>query len=167
DTFGGTLKKAAEHPPVKGFFPHQPPGTQPAKNRRRGGGGQPKPGRQKGTGRARQGSTRAPHWPGGGTVFGPQPRGYRQALPRQAKALARKSALNARAGEGALHVIDAFQYDVPKTSRLVQLLARLDVAHRKVLILTDGLKDAVYKSARNLPNVHVMPYADASAFHVL
>ncbi len=167
DTFDGTVNMPAMHLAVKAFLANQRQGTHATKTRRWVVGGNQKPWRQKGTGRARQGSTRAPHWPGGGTVFGPQPRGYRQALPRQAKALARKSALNARAGEGALHVIDAFQYDVPKTSRLVQLLARLDVAHRKVLILTDGLKDAVYKSARNLPNVHVMPYADASAFHVL
>jgi large subunit ribosomal protein L4 len=130
-------------------------------------GGNQKPWKQKGTGRARQGSTRAPNWPGGGTVFGPQPRSYSQSLPRQAKALARKSALNARAAEGALHVIDAFQYDAPKTSRLVQLLARLDVAHKKVLVLTDGLKENVFKSGRNVPNVHVMPYSDVSTFHVL
>jgi large subunit ribosomal protein L4 len=167
DTFDGTVNMPAMHLAVKAFLANQRQGTHATKTRRWVVGGNQKPWRQKGTGRARQGSTRAPHWPGGGTVFGPQPRGYRQALPRQAKALARKSALNARAGEGALHVIDAFQYDAPKTSRLVQLLARLDVAHRKVLILTDGLKDAVYKSGRNLPNVHVMPYSDASAFHVL
>ena len=130
-------------------------------------GGNQKPWRQKGTGRARQGSTRAPNWPGGGTVFGPQPRGYTQSITRQAKALARKSALNARAGEGALHVIDAFQYTAPKTSQMAQLLARLDVAHRKVLVLTDGVKPNVFLSGRNLPNVHVMPYADASTYHIL
>lgn len=167
ETFDGTVNMPAMHLAVKAFLANQRQGTHATKTRRWVVGGNQKPWRQKGTGRARQGSTRAPNWPGGGTVFGPQPRGYRQALPRQAKALARKSALNARAGEGALRVIDAFQYDAPKTSRLAQLLARLDVAHKKVLILTDGLKDNVFKSGRNLPNVHVMPYGDTSAFHVL
>ena len=142
-------------------------GTHATKTRRWVVGGNQKPWRQKGTGRARQGSTRAPNWPGGGTVFGPQPRGYTQSITRQAKALARKSALNARAGEGALHVIDAFQYTAPKTSQMAQLLARLDVAHRKVLVLTDGVKPNVFLSGRNLPNVHVMPYADASTYHIL
>jgi 50S ribosomal protein L4 len=130
-------------------------------------GGNQKPWRQKGTGRARQGSIRAPNWPGGGTVFGPSPRKYTQSMPRQAKALARKSALNARAGEGALHVIDAFQYEAPKTATLVQLLARLDVAHKKVLILTDGVKPNVFLSGRNLPKVRVMPFSDASTYDVL
>jgi large subunit ribosomal protein L4 len=167
DVFDGTVNMPAMHLAVKAYLANQRQGTHATKTRRWVVGGNQKPWRQKGTGRARQGSTRAPHWPGGGTVFGPQPRAYTQTLPRQARALARKSAFNARAGEGALQVIDAFQYDVPKTSRLVQLLARLDVAHRKVLILTDGVKPNVFLSARNLPGVHVMPYSDASAFHVL
>lgn len=167
DTFDGTVNMPAMHLAVKAYLANQRQGTHATKTRRYVVGGNQKPWRQKGTGRARQGSIRAPNWPGGGTVFGPEPRSYRQAITRQAKALARKSALNARAGEGALHVIDAFQYDVPKTSRLVQLLARLDVAHRKVLVLTDGVKDSVYRSGRNLPNVHVMPFSDASTFHVL
>jgi large subunit ribosomal protein L4 len=167
ETFDGTVNMPAMHLAVKAFLANQRQGTHATKTRRWVVGGNQKPWRQKGTGRARQGSTRAPNWPGGGTVFGPQPRSYRQALPRQAKALARKSALNARAGEGALHVIDAFGYDTPKTSRLVQLLARLDVAHKKVLILTDGINENVFKSGRNLPNVHVMPFSDASTFHVL
>jgi large subunit ribosomal protein L4 len=167
ETFDGTVNMPAMHLAVKAFLANQRQGTHATKTRRWVVGGNQKPWRQKGTGRARQGSTRAPNWPGGGTVFGPQPRSYRQQLPRQAKALARKSALNARAGEGALHVIDAFQYDAPKTSRLLQLLARLDVAHKKVLVLTDGVKENVFKSGRNLQNVHVMPYSDTSAFHVL
>lgn len=167
DTFDGTVNMPAMHLAVKAFLANQRQGTHSTKTRRWVVGGNQKPWRQKGTGRARQGSTRAPHWPGGGTVFGPQPRKYTQELPRQAKALARKSALNARAGEGALHVIDAFRYDAPKTARLLQLLARLDVANRKVLILTDGVNRNVFLSGRNLPNVHVMPYGDTSAFHVL
>src|SRR5690606_4568084 len=121
----------------------------------------------KGTGRARQGSIRAPHFVGGGTVFGPQPRDYTQKVPRKLKALARKSAFNARARENALMVIDAFSYDAPKTSRLLELLRSLGVAEKKVLILTDGLQNNVFLSGRNCPNVLVMPYADASTYHIL
>jgi large subunit ribosomal protein L4 len=167
ETFDGTVNMPAMHLAVKAYLANQRQGTHATKTRRWVVGGNQKPWRQKGTGRARQGSTRAPNWPGGGTVFGPQPRKYTQDMPRQAKALARKSALNARAAEGALHVIDAFQYDAPKTSRLLQLLARLDIAHKKVLVLTNGVNDNVFKSGRNVTNVHVMAYSDASTFHVL
>ena len=167
DTFDGTVNMPAMHLAVKAYLANQRQGTHATKTRRWVVGGNQKPWRQKGTGRARQGSIRAPNWPGGGTVFGPSPRSYREGITRQAKALARKSALNARAAEGSLHVIDAFQYDAPKTSRLVQLLARLDAAHRKVLILTDGVKQNVFLSGRNLPNVHVMPYSDVATFHLL
>src|ERR1043166_3581166 len=130
-------------------------------------GGNQKPWRQKGTGRARQGSTRAPQWVGGGTVFGPTPRSYRQELPKQVKALGRKSALNARARENAVIVIDQFNYEAPKTSVLAGLVERLGVAEQKILILTNGVKENVFLSGRNLPNVHVMPYSDVSTYHVL
>ena len=167
ETFDGTVNMPAMHLAVKMYLANQRQGTHSTKTRGLVVGGNQKPWRQKGTGRARQGSIRAPNWPGGGTVFGPRPRKYTQSMPRQAKALARKSALNARAGEGALHVIDGFNYDAPKTSTLVQLLARLDIAHKKVLILTNGVNQNVFLSGRNLPKVHVMPYSDASTFHVL
>jgi large subunit ribosomal protein L4 len=131
-------------------------------------GGNQKPWKQKGTGRARQGSTRAPNWPGGGTVFGPHgDRNYSQQVPKQVRQLARKSALNARARENAVVVIDLFNYTAPKTSQLHQLLARLGVAEQNVLILTDGVKQNVYLSGRNLPQVRVMPYSDASTYDLL
>src|SRR5256886_10758735 len=95
---------------------------------------------QKGTGRARQGSIRAPHWVGGGTVFGPQPRSYAQYVPRQVRALARRSALNARAREDAIVIIDLFDYDAPKTKQLKALVERLGGVDKKVLVLTNGAK---------------------------
>jgi hypothetical protein len=104
---------------------------------------------------------------GGGTVFGPTSRSYAQYVPRQVRALARKSALNARARENAIFVIDSFDYERPKTARLQAMLDRLDLAGRKVLILTDGAKPNVHLSGRNLPTVHVMPYADVSTYHIL
>jgi large subunit ribosomal protein L4 len=167
ELFDGTVNVPVMHQAVKAYLANQRQGTAATKTRGRVVGGNQKPWRQKGTGRARQGSIRAPHWVGGGTVFGPQPRSYAQYVPRQVRALARKSAFNARAREGAVVVVDRFTYDAPKTSRMAALLMRLDLDERKVLILTDGAKENVYLSARNLPNVHVMPYADVSTYHLL
>ncbi len=166
-TFDGTVNMPVMHQAVKAMLANQRQGTHATKTRRWVTGGNQKPWKQKGTGRARQGSTRAPHFVGGGTVFGPQPRGYEQKVPRQIKALARKSAFNARARENAVIVIDRFAYEAPKTAQLVQLLARLEVTHKKALILTDGVKSNVYLSGRNIPNVVVMPYADASTYDLL
>lgn len=165
--FDGTINMPVMHQAVKAFLANQRQGNAATKTRGFVIGGNQKPWRQKGTGRARQGSIRAPHWVGGGTVFGPIPRSYAQFVPRQVRALARKSAFNARAREGAVMVIDRFAYDAPKTSRLAALVARLGLEGRKVLILTNGVNEHVYLSGRNLPAVHVMPYADVSAYHVL
>src|ERR1044071_5483187 len=165
--FDGTVNMPVMHQAVKAFLANQRQGNAKTKIRKYVIGGNQKPWKQKGTGRARQGSTRAPHWVGGGTVFGPIPRSYAQYVPRQVRALARKSALNARASENAIFIIDRFEYDAPKTSRLQALVDKLGVADRKVLILTDGLKTNVFLSGRNLPTVHVMPYSDVSTYHIL
>ena len=165
--FDGTVNVPVMHQAVKAYLANQRQGTASTKIRKYVTGGNQKPWRQKGTGRARQGSTRAPHWVGGGTVFGPTPRDYDQKVPRKVRALARKSALNARAREEALFVVDALSFDAPKTARVLELLAKLGVADKKVLILTDGAKSNVHLSARNLPSVHAMPYADASTYHIL
>ena len=165
--FDGTINMPVMHQAVKAYLANQRQGNAATKTRGFVAGGNQKPWRQKGTGRARQGSIRAPNWVGGGTVFGPIPRSYAQYVPRQVRALARKSAFNARAREGAVMVIDRFAYDAPKTSRLAALVARLGLEGRKVLILTNGVNEHVYLSCRNLATVHVMPYADVSAYHVL
>jgi large subunit ribosomal protein L4 len=166
-TFDGTVNMPVMHQAVKASLANARQGTHATKTRRWVVGGNQKPWKQKGTGRARAGSSRSPVWVGGGTVFGPQPRGYEQKVPRQVKALARKSAFNARAREESVIVIDRFSYEAPKTSQLVQLLARLEVAHKKVLVLTDGVKMNVVLSGRNLPNVVVLPYSDASTYDLL
>lgn len=165
--FDGTVNMPVMHQAVKAFLANQRQGNAMTKIRKFVTGGNQKPWKQKGTGRARQGSIRAPHWVGGGTVFGPIPRSYAQYVPRQVRALARKSAFNARARTGAVKVIDAFHYETPSTRRLVQLLEALGVAGRKVLILTDGPQQTVYLSGRNLPTTHVMPYGDVSTYHIL
>jgi large subunit ribosomal protein L4 len=165
--FDGTVNVPVMHQAVKAFLANQRQGNAATKIRKYVTGGNQKPWKQKGTGRARQGSIRAPHWVGGGTVFGPIPRSYAQYVPRTVRALARKSAFNARARTGAVKVIDAFQFDEPNTRRMHDLLTALGVADQKVLILTDGAKQAVYLSGRNLPNTHVMPYSDVSTYHIL
>src|SRR5215213_2995698 len=166
-TFDGVINVPVMHKAVTAFLANQRQGNASTKIRKYVTGGNQKPWKQKGTGRARQGSTRAPQWVGGGTVFGPTPRSYRQELPKQVKALGRKSALNARARENAIVIIDQFTYDAPKTSLLASLVSRLGYEEKKVLILTAGLKENVFLSGRNLPNVHVMPYSDVSTYHVL
>src|SRR5678809_1711839 len=118
ELFDGTVNMPVMHQAVKAYLANQRQGNASTKTRSVVTGGNQKPWKQKGTGRARQGSTRAPHWVGGGTVFGPIPRSYAQYVPRQVRALARKSALNARARENSIVVIDRFEFDAPKTSRL-------------------------------------------------
>jgi large subunit ribosomal protein L4 len=167
DYFDGTVNEPVLHQAVKVFLNNQRQGTAATKTRSFVSGGNQKPWKQKGTGRARQGSTRAPHWRGGGTVFGPQPRSYRTEIPRKVKQLARKSALNARAREGALHVVERFAFRAPKTAQLAGLLGSLGLDGRKVLVLTAGANPSVYFSGRNLPAVEVMPYFEASAYDVL
>jgi len=167
--FDGTVNEDAMHRAVVTFLANQRQGTHSTKTRSFVSGGNQKPWRQKGTGRARQGSTRAPHWRHGGIAFGPHPRDYRLGIPKKLRQLAKKSALNARARERALVVVDPLVYDKPRTRILRELLAKLGLADRKVLLLTagDGNAHNVYLSGRNLPTVEVMRFADATAYDVL
>jgi large subunit ribosomal protein L4 len=167
DYFDGTVNEPVLHQAVKVYLNNQRQGTHQTKTRSFVSGGNQKPWKQKGTGRARQGSTRAPHWRGGGTVFGPQPRDYRTEIPRKVRQLARRSALNARAREGALHVLERLTLEAPKTAELAGLLSTLGLGGRKALVLTAGHNTNAYLSGRNLPGVHVMPYHEASAYEIL
>src|SRR4029079_3890985 len=166
-TFDGTVNVPVMHQAVKAFLANQRQGNAATKIRKYVTGGNQKPWKQKGTGRARQGSTRAPHWVGGGTVFGPHPRACDEYVPRQVRSLARKSAFNARAEENAIYVIDQFNYEMPRTKALLGLVSRIGVHENKVLVLTDGGKPNGFLSGRNLPNVHVMPYNDVSTYLLL
>jgi large subunit ribosomal protein L4 len=167
DVFDGTVNEPVLHTAVRAYLNNQRQGTHQTKTRSFVSGGNQKPWKQKGTGRARQGSTRAPHWRGGGTVFGPQPRDYTTDVPRKVRQLARRSALNARARETGLHVVERLSFGAPKTRELAALLGKLGVDGGKVLVLTAGHNPNVYLSGRNLPNVEVMRYADASAYDIL
>jgi large subunit ribosomal protein L4 len=167
DVFDGTVNEPVLHTAVRAYLNNQRQGTHQTKTRSFVSGGNQKPWKQKGTGRARQGSTRAPHWRGGGTVFGPQPRDYTTEVPRKVRQLARRSALNARARETGLHVVERFSFAAPKTRELAALLGKLGIDRGKVLVLTAVHNPNVYLSGRNLPNVEVMRYADASAYDIL
>jgi large subunit ribosomal protein L4 len=167
EVFDGIVNMPVMHRVVTAFRANQREGNAATKTRGFVIGGNQKPWRQKGTGRARAGSTRSPLWPGGGTVFGPQPRSYDQKVPKKMRALARRSAFNTRARENAVYVIDRFTYETPKTSVLAGLLQRMGVDGQKVLILTDGAKPNVYLSGRNLQRVEVLPYSDVSTYHLL
>jgi large subunit ribosomal protein L4 len=167
DYFDGTVNEPVLHQAVKVYLNNQRQGTHMTKSRSFVSGGNQKPWKQKGTGRARQGSIRAPHWRGGGIVFGPTPRDYRTEIPRKVRQLARKSALNARAREGAVHVVERLAFRSPKTAQLVELLQSLGLGERKALVLTAGHNLNAYLSGRNLPTVEVMSYPEASAYDIL
>ena len=131
-------------------------GTHAVKNRSAVRGGGRKPWRQKGTGRARQGSIRSPQWRGGGVVFGPTPRSYSYKLPRKVRRLAIKSVLSQKVIDNDLVVVDAFNFDAPKTKEFAEVLNKLDVNTKVLVVLEDG-NDFTALSARNLPNVTVVP----------
>jgi large subunit ribosomal protein L4 len=169
--FDGTVHEAAMWQVVKAYLANQRQGTASTKTRAQVKGGNRKPWRQKGTGRARQGSIRSPHWRGGGSVFGPRPnRNFRQDVPKQVKWLARRSAYNVRAQDGGIFLLDSIQLDAPKTKAVVALLAAAGVAPNaglNVLVLTDGHKPVVHRSARNIQGVEVRPFGQESAYDLL
>ncbi|KRN89840.1 50S ribosomal protein L4 [Ligilactobacillus ceti] len=131
-------------------------GTHAVKNRSAVRGGGKKPWRQKGTGRARQGSIRSPQWVGGGTVFGPTPRSYSYKLPRKVRRLAIKSVLSQKVMDESLVVVDALGFEQPKTKEFAQVLSNLDIKTKVLVVLEDG-NEAAALAARNLSNVTVIP----------
>jgi large subunit ribosomal protein L4 len=129
-------------------------GTSSTKTRSDVRGGGRKPYRQKGTGRARQGSTRSPQWEGGGVVFGPHPRSYRIDMPRKQRRLALRSALSAKAQDGGLLVLEGFELEAPRTKAVADLVRAID-APRRVLVVLGSHNEMLEKSARNIPEVRL------------
>ena len=158
DLFDGTVHEPVLHQAVKTYLNNQRQGTAKTKTRSYVSGGNQKPWKQKGTGRARQGSTRAPHWRGGGIVFGPIPRDYRSDIPKKVRQLARHSALNARAREGSLVVVEDMTFEAPRTRQLTGLLDKMGLDGKKVLVLSHGLNRNLYLSGRNLPTAQVKAF---------
>jgi large subunit ribosomal protein L4 len=141
-------------------------GTQSTKTRSEVRGGGKKPWRQKGTGRARQGSSRSPHWTGGGVALGPKPRSYRQKTPKKMVQLALRSALSDRAAEGRVAVVTAWDFDEPKTRLAREALAELGW-EGKVLVVVGADEEAAIKSFRNLPDVQLLLANELNAYDVL
>ncbi|MCG8470222.1 MAG: 50S ribosomal protein L4 [Gemmatimonadetes bacterium] len=167
DLFDGTVNEDALHQVVTAVLAHRRQGTASTKNRAIITGGSRKPWRQKGTGRARAGTVRSPLWRGGSVVFGPQPRSYAPKVPKKLRRLALQSALNARALDGDLALLEPVELDAPKTRRVAELIDALEAGDGNVLILTAGNKPNVHLSARNLPSVRVLPWGEGSAYDVL
>lgn len=141
-------------------------GTHAVKNRSAVSGGGKKPWRQKGTGRARQGSIRSPQWRGGGVVFGPTPRSYSYKLPKKVRRLAMKSVLSEKVASNNLVAVEALSFDAPKTKEFKQVLANLSIDAKVLVVLEEG-NDFVALSARNLPNVSVVSADNVSVLDVV
>jgi large subunit ribosomal protein L4 len=150
--FGAPVNNALMHQALVRQLSNARLGTHSAKTRGQVAGGGRKPWRQKGTGRARQGSTRAPQWVGGGTVFGPTPRSYVQAMPKKMQRAALRSALSAKAGASQIVVLE-LSISEPKTKQAVAMLKALDIADQKVLLVVAEKDPMVMRSVNNLPNV--------------
>lgn len=141
-------------------------GTHAVKNRSAVSGGGRKPWRQKGTGRARQGSIRSPQWRGGGIVFGPTPRSYSYKLPKKVRRLAIKSVLSQKVLDNKLVVVEALRFDAPKTKEFAQVLSNLNV-DTKVLVVVESSNDFALLAARNIPNVTIVDETDVTVLDVV
>jgi large subunit ribosomal protein L4 len=155
--FGVEVNESVLHQAVVMQLASQRLGTASTKTRGLVRGGGRKPWKQKGTGRARAGSTRSPLWVGGGTTFGPQPRSYAFRMPRKQRRLAIKSALTAKLQDGELVIVDTIAFDAPKTKNVINMLSGFDAANKKSLIITGEMLENVEKSARNIPGVKAVP----------
>ncbi|MGM0737934.1 MAG: 50S ribosomal protein L4 [Bacteroidota bacterium] len=152
---------------VRSYLSNQRSGTASTKGRSETRGGGRKAYRQKGTGMARRGTIRSPLLKGGGTVFGPKPHDYSVRLTKKMKRQARLSALAYKATDKAISVVEDFDFEAPKTSAAVEVFRSLKCDDKKVLLLTTGNKDSVYKSCRNIPGVIVMEAKNAATYHIL
>jgi large subunit ribosomal protein L4 len=163
--FGVTDNTYSMHQVVVAQLANKRQGTQSTLTRAEVRGGGIKPWRQKGTGRARQGSIRAPQWIHGGIVFAPKPRDYRISTPKSMRKVAMKSALTSKVVDNELIVLESLKLDVPKTKDMLKLLNVLDV--KKTLIITAESDENVYKSARNIKGVHVIPANNINVYDLL
>ena len=164
--FGIEPNKTVVHEVVKNHLANCRQGTQSALTRAEVSGGGSKPWRQKGTGHARQGSTRAPQWTHGGIVFAPKPRSYSYVLNKKVKRLALKSVLSAKVAEGKLVVIDAIKLDAIKTADFRKFLDAVKV-DGKALVVTPAVDTVVVKSARNIPGVLTTPAVQLNVYDIL
>ncbi len=166
EVFGTAPNVAVMHQVVTAQLAAARSGSHSTLTRSEVSGGGRKPWRQKGSGRARQGSIRAPHWRGGGVALGPKPRSYRQRTPKKMIQLALRSALSDRAAEGRIAVVDSWAFEMPRTKDAKAALAALQLDGR-VLVVLGPEDDAAALSFRNLPDVHVLAASELNAYDVL
>jgi len=164
--FGIEPHTFAVHQVVRSQMAGRRAGTHQTKTRSDVSGGGRKPWRQKGTGRARAGTIRAPQWKGGGVVFGPHPRSYGFKVPNKVVKLAMRSVLSAKTAEGVLHVIDGFDLDAPSTKRAAEVLANLGIDGRVTVVVSNDDMNAVL-SLRNLPKVRVITASEANTYDLV
>ena len=153
--FGVEVNEHVVYEVVKNHLANRRQGTQSAKTRAEVRGGGRKPWRQKGTGRARQGSIRAPQWKGGGVVFAPKPRSYRYSVPKKVRRLAMKSVLSSKVLEGELRILDALTIDAFSTKKAKEILKNLSLETKTMIVLPEG-NDMIVKSFANLPKVETV-----------
>lgn len=163
--FGVEVSVEAMHQVVLAQLANKRQGTQSAKTRAEVRGGGIKPWRQKGTGRARQGSIRAPQWIHGGIVFAPKPRDYRVSVPKSMRRVAMKSALTSKVQDNEMIVLESLAFDAPKTKEMVKVLNAFET--KKTLIVVAESNENVYKSARNIPGVAVVPVNNINVYDIL
>lgn len=152
NVYGAEVNEHVLYEVVKNYLANQRQGTQSAKTRAEVRGGGKKPFRQKGTGNARQGTIRAPHFVGGGVAFAPKPRDYSYKLPKKVKRLAFRSALSSKINEGEVIILDSLAFDAPKTKEMINVLSNIK-AERKALVVTLEKDENVVKSASNIKGV--------------
>jgi len=152
---------------VKAYLANRRQGTHKTKERNEVRGGGRKPWKQKGRGTARAGTTRSPIWIGGGTIFGPKPRNYRQKLNKKVRKLARQSALSYKANANQIMVVEDFNFDAPKTKDFENILDSLKINGKKTLVLTHDHQENIYKSGRNIDKVSVLEVQNASTYDIL
>jgi len=152
---------------IKSYLANQRQGTHKSKERAEVRGGGKKPWKQKGRGGARAGTSRSPLWVGGGTIFGPRPRDYRQDLPKKVVRLARKSAFSHKVKANQIMVVEDFNLESPKTKEFVKILDSLKISGKKTLLLTNGNLTSVYKSGRNIPKVKILEADKASTYDIV
>ena len=163
--FAVEVNEAAMHQVVVALLANKRQGTQSAKTRAEVRGGGIKPWRQKGTGRARQGSIRAPQWIKGGVVFAPKPRDYRMSIPKSMKRVAMVSALTSKVQNNEMVVLESLSFEAPKTKQVVEMLKAFEA--KKTLIITAESNENVYKSARNIEGVAVLPVNNINVYDLL
>ena len=163
--FAVEVNADAMHQVVVALLANKRQGTQSAKTRAEVRGGGIKPWRQKGTGRARQGSIRAPQWIKGGVVFAPKPRDYRMSIPKSMKRVAMVSALTSKVQNNEMVVLENLDFEAPKTKQVVEMLKAFEA--KKTLIITAESNENVYKSARNIEGVAVLPVKNINVYDLL